>query len=291
MTTPSSSPETLRLADPTRPDWRDPDRPRPVRVTLWRPPDRGVATVLPLVLLSHGTGGAAQEMAWLAEPLAEAGFLVAAVDHHGNNFVDGYLPQGFAFEWERPRDLSFVIDALTTDGWIGPIGAAGFSSGGYTAAALVGARLSAPILEALFAERIPVPEIREFPGLAEALRSAVSDAELAQAPVVGSADLADARISAAFLMCPASGQLVAPESLHRVARPVRVWWGDADTVTPPETNALVYRDAIPDATGSSAGPDVDHYHFAGDNPDGAATRERVAADAVAFFRSWLVLAI
>jgi predicted dienelactone hydrolase len=52
-------------------------------------------------------------MAWLAEVLAAAGFLAVSVDHHGNNLADGYLPQGFAFEWERPRDLSFTLDAIT----------------------------------------------------------------------------------------------------------------------------------------------------------------------------------
>jgi predicted dienelactone hydrolase len=173
---------------------------------------------------------------------------------------------------------------------MGPIGVAGFSSGGYAAAALVGARLSAPILEALFTEQIPVPEVREFPGLADALRGAATEADLAAAQAAGSADHCDPRIAAAFLVGPASGQLVEPESLRRVARPVRVWWGDADTVTPPDVNALVYRDAIPDATGRSAGPDVGHYDFSGGGAGNAAVRDLVAADAVSFFRMWLVLA-
>ncbi|WP_405940750.1 hypothetical protein [Streptomyces sp. NBC_00207] len=33
-------------------------------------------------------------MEWLVRPLHEAGFRVVALDHHGNNFVDGYEPQG-----------------------------------------------------------------------------------------------------------------------------------------------------------------------------------------------------
>jgi predicted dienelactone hydrolase len=44
------------------------------------------------VVVSHGSGGAAQQMSWLAEPLADTDFLAVAVDHHGNNFVDGYRP-------------------------------------------------------------------------------------------------------------------------------------------------------------------------------------------------------
>ncbi|MDX3225098.1 hypothetical protein [Streptomyces sp. ME19-01-6] len=51
-------------------------------------------------------------MEWLVGPLTEAGFRVAAVDHHGNNFVDGYEAEGSCFIWERPRDISFALDAL-----------------------------------------------------------------------------------------------------------------------------------------------------------------------------------
>ncbi len=38
----------------------------------------------PVVLLSHGTGGTAASLGWLAGRLAAAGFIVLGVDHHGN---------------------------------------------------------------------------------------------------------------------------------------------------------------------------------------------------------------
>ena len=38
----------------------------------------------PLVLLSHGTGGSAIQMMWLGYYLASRGYIVAAVNHHGN---------------------------------------------------------------------------------------------------------------------------------------------------------------------------------------------------------------
>jgi hypothetical protein len=47
-------------------------------------------------------------MLWLAEAPASAGNRVTAVDHHGNNHVDGFLPEGFACGWERARDLTFL---------------------------------------------------------------------------------------------------------------------------------------------------------------------------------------
>lgn len=42
--------------------------------------------------------------------------------------------------WERPLDATFVLDELGEREEIGVTGAAGFSIGGYTAAALLGAQ-------------------------------------------------------------------------------------------------------------------------------------------------------
>src|SRR5579871_3627216 len=43
----------------------------------------------PLILVSHGFGGTAQQMTWLAATLARAGYVVVGVDHPGANGVDG----------------------------------------------------------------------------------------------------------------------------------------------------------------------------------------------------------
>src|SRR5690606_8457376 len=101
------TPQTLHLSDSSRRAF-DTDAERPVRVHVWR----AAVPEAPLVLLSHGTGGAADDLAWWVAGLHDAGFDVAAVDHHGNNHHDGYLAEGFAWWWERPRDLSFVLDHL-----------------------------------------------------------------------------------------------------------------------------------------------------------------------------------
>ena len=70
----------------------------------------------PLIVLSHGTGGTAGNLAWLGTALASRGFVAAAVNHPGNNAVDGYTVQGFALWWERAHDLSAVIDGMLVDG-------------------------------------------------------------------------------------------------------------------------------------------------------------------------------
>ncbi|MEV5012895.1 hypothetical protein AB0K74_34385 [Streptomyces sp. NPDC056159] len=240
------------------------------------------------MLISHGTGGSAGQMAWLAESLAEAGFLAVGVDHHGNNFVDGYVPQGFAYVWERPRDLRFALDALMAERSLGAVGAAGFSAGGYSSAALVGARLDGMLMWGLLEGRIPLPELPEFPDLAEAVRASVPASRLNRALADAGQDHRDERVQAAFLVCPGLGELVTGESLAGIGRPVGIHWGDADTITPPEQNALRYLDTIPGANGHSAGAETGHYHFLGNNPDGTQVRRQVAADAVAFFRTHLL---
>ena len=99
----------------------------------------------PLVALSHGTGGSAMQMAWLGTYLAARGYIVAAVNHPGNNAVTGYTTQGFIEGWERAKDISAVISDMLADPRFGSkidpdrIGAAGFSYGGFTMMELAGA--------------------------------------------------------------------------------------------------------------------------------------------------------
>ncbi|PYO09275.1 MAG: hypothetical protein DMD75_16240 [Candidatus Rokuibacteriota bacterium] len=108
-------------------------------------PLSAAATKRPLIVLSHGTGGGAATMAWLAETLASNGYIVAAVNNHGNTAAEpSYQLHGFMLWWERARDISVLIDRLVADPQSGAhidrsrIGVAGFSLGGYTALAMVG---------------------------------------------------------------------------------------------------------------------------------------------------------
>jgi predicted dienelactone hydrolase len=58
----------------------------------------------PLILLSHGYGGASWQLAWLGTALAAHGFIVAAVDHPGNNLAEGTTVDGFSLFWLRAVD-------------------------------------------------------------------------------------------------------------------------------------------------------------------------------------------
>jgi predicted dienelactone hydrolase len=102
----------------------------------------------PLVVLSHGYGGSWRNLSWLAAELVSQGYVVAAPDHPGTTTFNR-KPAEAARLWQRPHDLSRVIDALTKDpflaGAIAParIAAIGHSLGGWTVTALGGARFGA----------------------------------------------------------------------------------------------------------------------------------------------------
>jgi len=99
----------------------------------------------PLLIVSHGTGGSSMAHHPIAEALASAGFMVAALTHPGDNYQDRSLVADERYFEERPRQLVALLDALTSDEITGPlidsdrIGAIGHSAGGYTVAVLAGA--------------------------------------------------------------------------------------------------------------------------------------------------------
>lgn len=257
--------EVLELVDPARPRWNGAG-PRPVRTYVWRPP----AERPPLALLSHGHGGHARELSWLAEALVEAGFAVAAPEHHGCTASEP-LPEGFAFGWERARDLSFVLDQLENVDKRRAV-AAGNSGGAYAVAALLGARLDRDIYQGLVTgeSELRTELLRRNPDLSPDLLD------------VATASYADDRIAAAFLLAPVLGLMLDRQSLNAIETPVRIRWGETDDIAPPSENAQVYLDAIPQATGESL--PCGHLEFSGDVDDPRGIRGTVAADAVGFLR-------
>lgn len=99
---------------------------------------------LPLVVLSHGPGGSFVVHHDTAEHLADAGFVVAALNHPGDTALDKSLFYDLSIYMQRPLDVKRVIDYLTGASplatTIDPnrIGIYGFSRGGYTALVAIG---------------------------------------------------------------------------------------------------------------------------------------------------------
>ena len=100
---------------------------------------------LPLIVISHGHGGSFLGHHDLAEVLADAGFVVAAINHPGDTFSDMSHAADISEFIERPTDIKRLIDYMLTaapdakliDG--NRIGFFGFSRGGYTGLVLAGA--------------------------------------------------------------------------------------------------------------------------------------------------------
>jgi predicted dienelactone hydrolase len=91
---------------------------------------------LSLIMLSHGRGSGGLVYAWLAQALAEHGYVVAAIDHHRANTYDSSIVYLANKLWQRPVDLRLSIIHLLGDPFWGArldpdrIGVAGHSQGG-----------------------------------------------------------------------------------------------------------------------------------------------------------------
>lgn len=226
----------------------------------------------PLIVMSHGTGGAGMQMMWLGRALAARGFIAAAVDHHGNTRAEpSFDPRGFMLVWERATDISRVIDRLLADPVFGPvidpaqIGAAGFSLGGYTVIALAGGRIDVAQFTAFCASPrrdatcAPQPEFPEARARFDALR--LTDPRVDQSLSRSGQSFRDPRISSIVALAPALGGAFTAAGLQAIESPVLIVVGAADRTAPPATNAETIAAAIPGAKLHILDGDVDHYVF------------------------------
>lgn len=197
-------------------------------------------------MLSHGTGGGRLTMEWLAQDLAQNGFMVAAVDHWGNTY-DNKIPIEFLKPWERPMDISFVLTALLSDKVIKPaidpqrVGAIGFSFGGYTVLTLAGAELDYDTLLAYYKtegrQKLDVPEL---PGVSKY----IDDPALTEG-VKTIGVLKDDRLKAVFSIAPSLGEgFVRQRQVAQVRVPVYIIGSQSDSMSPVRPNARHYHQLI-----------------------------------------------
>ncbi|MBW8832401.1 MAG: prolyl oligopeptidase family serine peptidase, partial [Burkholderiales bacterium] len=151
---------------------------------------------LPMIVMSHGTGGSYLGHFDTAIALADAGFAVVAMNHTGDNYADQSRSVDIM---DRPRQVSRVIDHMLST-WEGHaaidpqrVGMFGFSAGGFTTLAIIG---GVPDFTKIG------PMCRQHPGdfacqlVAKSVRPVVAPATIA---------VADARIKAAVVAAPALG--------------------------------------------------------------------------------------
>lgn len=217
--------QTFRFADPAGGE---------IEAAVWLPETAAFVGPRPLIVISHGNGGHAQGHHDTAEALVEAGFVVAAVTHPGDNWRDDSRQTQLS---SRSRHISLLIDYMTQV-WTGPtavdptrIGAFGFSAGGFTVTSLIGG-VSDPSRIQQHCEAEP----HVF--ACQLIRRSTID--LSTWNPVGH----DARIKAAAIAAPGLGLAFTDESLAGVTIPVQLWQAGEDEVLPAPFNVEPIRDRL-----------------------------------------------
>ncbi|MFM0345845.1 alpha/beta hydrolase family protein [Paraburkholderia sp. RL17-347-BIC-D] len=230
-------------------------------------------TSYPLLVLSHGTGGTADSLDWLAAALAAQGYIVAGANHPGNTAAAPLTRDGFMLWWERATDASEVLDGVLADPMLGRhvdrerIGAVGFSLGGYTVLELAGARTNLQAFERFCtspqADAICHPpeaaRISDASGAAPLTLDDLSPETKASRARSG-ASYRDPRVKAVFAIAPALGEAFDSATFADVTIPVSLLAGEADVTAPVATNIHRIAGLMPKAHVEMV-PGASHYTF------------------------------
>ncbi|MBV9931153.1 MAG: dienelactone hydrolase family protein [Alphaproteobacteria bacterium] len=202
----------------------------PITVAIWAPTS---GTKLPLVVMSHGTGGGPAGHIDTAQALARAGFVVAAPMHPGDNFQDDSSVGKPEWMANRARDLSNVIDYMLAR-WEGHarlspkrIGVFGMSAGATAALVAIGG----------------TPDLGRIAPHCSAQPEFVCKIMKAQEPATQQW-VHDPRIAAAVLAAPGLGFTFVPSGLAKVHVPVQLWVGGEDQTVPYATNGALVKNQL-----------------------------------------------
>jgi predicted dienelactone hydrolase len=174
----------------------------------------------PLVVISHGSGGAKQSMAWLASSLAKKGALVLVFNHPGSTSGDS-SPRRSIKHWTRPKDVSAILDAAMADKFLSQfiseddISAAGFSLGGATVLSLAGARTDLKLYQSYCDKYQKVAEDCIFFAKGGVDYSLIDPDQFSQ-------DLSDPRIKRTIALDPGMTYGMIKESIEAIKQPILV---------------------------------------------------------------------
>ncbi len=209
-----------------------------------------LGTRLPLIVMSHGSGGQYLGHHDTAEALARAGFVVAALTHVGDNYRD----QSRATDMPaRAAALSALVSYMLDD-WRSRqsidrtrIGAFGFSAGAFTVLAAAGA---VPDLSLIAGHCAAHPEafecrlVRANPGSAVAWQPR-----------------RDPRIRAIVVAAPALGYTFTAAGSRDVTIPVQLWRAAEDDILRAPFYAEAVRAALPRRAEFHDVPGARHFDF------------------------------
>lgn len=208
---------------------------------------------LPLVVISHGNGGSLGGHYDTALALARAGFVVAALEHTGDNYHDQSRATDMA---ERPRQLrllvDYMLDAWPTHGLIDPqrIGAFGFSSGGFTVLVAAGGEPDLTLV---------APHCAEHPKFFDC--GLVAAHPVSADAIAAMRWVHDPRLKAVVVAAPAVGYAFAPNGLKGVTAKIDLWRAEDDHILPNPYYAETVRTALPTPPTYHVVPHADHFDF------------------------------
>ncbi|MEO1265015.1 MAG: alpha/beta fold hydrolase [Pseudomonadota bacterium] len=230
----------------------------------------------PLVLLSHGSGGNMDGLAWLASELTAAGYIVLAVNHPGSTSGDS-SPRRSMEIWKRAQDLSAALDFTLAEPAFGRhidrdrVAAMGFSLGGLTVLQLGGL---VPDKQAFIDYCARMDGARDCLFLAKGGVSLANiDTRAFERPA------REPAVRAVVAVDPGMGFAFKDESVRAANLPIRIInLGDGTDLWPevdagPQGSNLAQR--LPQGSLSRVTP-ADHYSFLAECKPGA--RERLAAE-------------
>jgi predicted dienelactone hydrolase len=227
---------------------------------------------LPLIVLSHGRGGWFGANHDTAEALADAGFVVAAINHPGDNGNDSSRRNSLSVLASRPVDMIRLINFMLHDwkdrGAIDParIGLFGFSNGGYTGLVLIGAT-------------------PDFTRIADLCQEKTGECAQLHSGEAAPNPPHDARIKAAVIVDPASGTFTR-DNLAAIKIPFQFWRSElgGPGVGDGSGNARV-ADSLPDKSDIHVVP-AGHFAFLAPCSQELATAlPRICTDAPGFDRT------
>jgi predicted dienelactone hydrolase len=249
---------------------------------------------LPLIVMSHGRRGWFGGHHDTAAALADAGFVVAALNHPGDTMRDTSRTDSLSVLAERPTDVKRLVDYML-DVWPDAaridaqrIGLYGFSFGGYTGLVVIGGN----------------PDLRKsLPGCqASRLRACkqLENDELPDQPITH-----DPRVKVAVIIDPFPVFVFNAENLKGITVPVQLWSSDpaqnADHLS--GCCAAAINERLPAKSDYHFVENAKHYSFLAtctpgetqeapavctDAPgfDRVAFHSRLHADVIAFFRKY-----
>lgn len=247
---------------------------------------------LPLVVISHGYGGWYLDLHDMAETLADAGFVVVAINHPHANHADMSQANGLGALRQRPLDIKRTIDFMlgnsADSARIDPqrVGFYGFSQGGYTGLVIGGAN----------------PDFNKLPPRCS--DATATDCPPVRKQVPPESLTHDPRVRAIVVADPLSVVFQTADSAKDVKVPLQIWSSQfgGDGVSPADVKLLA--GLLPQTPDFHVVPNAVHFSFLASCHKGAGKAsdlcidrpgfDRVAfhktfdADVLAFFRQHLV---